>query len=293
MRSPLRNVNIARRAASWGALSALVLLPALTSGCTGTRLSGDGAAAVDGLRTIVDPDQILAGGSATVTCEYVGIYRDYVLPTEFTVAWADGTPAEEGLTIDGDVITATKAGEYTVRCQSVGGGITDAQGATLTVMPGDPVAIAPYFDDNPIEVHSWTGVHCGAVDQYGNGVPVSGTVSADAPLVIQGDEITSDTVGSFPVTCTSAEYPDLPREPADLHVIPGPAVRVELKSSPDRLAYVTGQAVTLYWELQDEWGNVIPNAPGTLTAPSDPDVQVIDAERTSTGSPARAATPSR
>lgn len=243
------------------------LVAALAAGCGGSKLRGT---LIDGVRTIVEPNQISAGGNAKVTCELIGADAYAHLETTFTVS-PDGVVLA---TADG--VTTTVAGTYHITCAVPSAGVVDPVGADLSVVAGKPVAVRPILDDNPITAGTTTGVRCAAVDQFGNPAAITGTPFGDAPLVFADGTVGSEVAGSFEIGCDTPEFASLPRESVFLEVVPGDVVGVELKVDPDRTTFPVGAAGRFYWVVVDQFGNGIEDAPGTFTAPTDPALQLMD-----------------
>ncbi|TNF27637.1 MAG: hypothetical protein EP329_19180 [Deltaproteobacteria bacterium] len=248
-------------------LALVAVLPALAAGCGGAKLDGT---LVDGVLTFVEPTQITAGGSATVTCELLGADEYTQLTTTFTV-----TP-DGAVLINGGSVTTNVAGTYHIACAVPEAGVVDPVGVDLVVGPGKPVAVKPVLDDNPIAAGTVTGVRCAAVDQFGNPVSETGTPYGDPPLIFASGTVGSQVAGSFEIQCDSADFPSLPRESTFLEVVPGDVVGVELKVDPDRTAFPVGAAARFYWVTVDQYGNAVADAPGVFVAPEDPALQVMD-----------------
>ncbi|MGM0578561.1 MAG: hypothetical protein ACQEXJ_22745 [Myxococcota bacterium] len=235
-------------------------IPAVLTACQGSNVDGD---LVDHVETVVEPAAVAAGQPATVTCTLRRGNGDAVEGvTEFTVEPADGR------SVEGDQVVPTTAGTYTVRCAAPDYEMVDPEGATLTVNPAAPAKVTTLLDDSSIPVHSNTNAECAVEDEFGNAVEADTTVTADEGVSVADHVVGAEEVGTYEVRCAVDGAPDVEVIPADLDVTAGEPATVELLADPDRDNYFIDAKVTLYWIVRDQWGNEVPNVPGTLTAPS-------------------------
>lgn len=248
----------------------------LLGACGGAELEGS---LFEGLRTIIDPAVIAPEGVAAVRCA-VDRGADYLSPGDFTARLVPETGRAGGAALSGTdpqmVVTGTGAGTYRVFCEIPKYQAADPVGALLTINPGSVLKTRPVFGNNPITAGAYTTVACVGVDQWENEIPLRDpTFDLPSELEMANGQVTSETAGSYPVTCGIGTTP---REPVTLHVTPGAPNRVELTALPARPGYATGAVVTLSWTVYDFYDNALGDLPGTLTTPTTPRLTVVDAD---------------
>jgi len=143
---------------------------------------------------------------------------------------------------------------------------------------GPAVAVTVVYAESPVLAGTWTDATCATVDAEGIATPIAGEVTLPAPAVVLEGRVMSEVAGTFDGDCHSEERPELPRVPGTLTVLPGAIASVELRVDPERDVYLPGSAVRLYWEVRDDFDNIVPGVPGTLVAPNPPAAVLIDAE---------------
>lgn len=256
----------ASRAAS---LSAVVLLAAC-----GSELDGS---LYDGLTTELEPATLTAGDTGLVLCS-VSRGDKWIADGDYSARVTPETGLEGGATLAGLSITGTRTGTYRVQCEIAKYTAVDPEGAILTVVAGEAVATRPSFATNPVEAGTFTSGECVEVDAFGNETAIANPTWTLPPGLTQnGNEFTSEVAGSYPVICSDPMRPALAKTAVDLRVIPGPAVRVELFATPERIGYAPGAVVTLDWLGYDRLDNAIDGLPGVLTAPTTPRITETDA----------------
>lgn len=259
-----------RSVATRFAVTSLALIPLLAA-CGGDKKGS----LFEGLRTTIDPTQITPGATAAILCTTDKASKK-LKPEDFTarvtpVGALFGDAAVSG-TNPGMTVTGTRAGTYRVQCEIPRLEAIDDVGAILTINPGQVVKTRPSFGQTTITAGTVTTATCVGVDQWNNEVPLLGPTWEVPPgLSVANGQASSDTVGSYVVTCGVA---DSQREPVTLNVIAGQAAKVELKATPDLPGYFPGAVVTLAWQVYDRFDNVLADATGTLTAP--PAAALID-----------------
>ncbi|MFO0746088.1 MAG: hypothetical protein U1F43_10490 [Myxococcota bacterium] len=260
------------------ATASYAALATLLAACPGgSKLDGS---IFDHIVTTVTPSEVVAGGTAQVSCGVAPeSSNQWVHASDFVMRVEPVTGLAGGAVLEGTTITTTRSGTYRAYCALPTFGAEDAVGALLTVTAGDPVATRPDFDHNPGQVHATQGVRCVGVDRFGNPAELPfPEFTADPSLVFGDGTLTPNTVGTFPVTCGSPTKPGLPATPVDFHAIPGDPVTLELSADPDLPGYGVGAKVELSWTAYDNWGNAIADLPGTLTAPTQPAIALLDDE---------------
>ena len=214
--------------------------------------------------TVVEPSTIRAGETATVTCSVVDTSdRAFDTPTTFTV-----TP-ESGVSIDGNVITAGASGTYKVVCRAPDVDVADDLGADLIVEAGAAASIEAVVEPATVAAGETATVTCNVKDADGGIISgVATTVTAPSDVDVDGNAVSSETAGSYDITCTANDDATLPSTPAVLTVTAGAAVSVTLLADPEKEVYARGDAVKFSWVAADSFGNPITDAPGALSSPS-------------------------
>ncbi len=269
--------------------SALVCL--LMAACTGAVITGDQFADEDviaspevdvheetttpdptlTITTEVDPTEIEAGESVTVTCSAVDENGEPV-DIEFAVLV---TP-DEGVTGDDFELTLTVAGSYEVACRVAPDGQVDDNPVTLTVNPGPAARVETSLDPPEVAASEESDVTCRMVDEYGNEVSNGGAWILEHPEEVnaRGLRVSSEIAGEYDVRCLPQDgLPEgIESDPAVLTVVPGPAQGIRLIVTPDRPWYNLGASMTFSYEVIDAYGNVIEDADwGPLSISVTPD----------------------
>ncbi len=260
--------------ATLAAVATLALIP-LSGGC-GDDKKGS---LYEGLHTAVNPTAIGPGGSAAVICTTDKASKK-LKPEDFSARVISESALFGDATITGInpamSVSGMRAGTYRVFCEIPKIEAIDTVGALLTINAGPILKTRPSFGQNPLTAGAFTSIGCVGVDQWNNEVPLLDAMWDLPPeLEVANGQVTSETAGSYPVTCGVA---DSTREPVSLLVVPGNAERVELTATPARPGYMPGATVTLEWTVYDRYDNELSDVAGTLTAPTAPRLTVVDAE---------------
>lgn len=226
------------------------------------------AGAATGLDTVLDAPTARAGIPATVTCNTVDRYGNFIrmasdarLETPTALTWRRSFQAGSAAVFE---VSATLVGSYSVAC--VGSVFSDAVPAVLRIVPGPAAAVSTQVTTPEVRANEWVQVNCQVRDAFGNAasdVPTTFAVIAanGQPASLFGFErgvnrFRVTRTGSFRVACvvTGASVQD-PRFSAVM-VRPG----LPFSWTPHLLqqaCYWQGHALPLDLGLVDTWGNAI------------------------------------
>jgi hypothetical protein len=219
---------------------------------------------INKVNTYLNPEEVMAGGEAKVTCTVFNSGSELVeWPTEVIV-----TP-EEGVTVDGHVLTGDLVGTYEVACAAVDLPFVDETPELLTVIAGDPVAVRATIKEDIIQAGETVPVLCTVEDAGGNSLEIASTPDLQDGLEIAGNQLTGVVAGEYDVTCTAAELPELEQIPDHLVVEAGEVAGVKIIASPNKPVFKLEDTVTLTLEATDGMGNVIEGIGGTIAGPAD------------------------
>lgn len=259
--------------------AALVAVSAL-AGCTSSKIEGR---FTDKVTTVVSPVSIQAGEMADATCTIWSTFGD-ALPgrVELDVVPFDGLvrqdEAPEGATAR---FMGVKVGTYAMHCRAPELGLFDAVGATLEVRHGPPAKITTILEEDTIPLGQKTRASCVVEDAWGNLIGMETTVTAEEGVAVSGVSLTGEAVGDFEVRCEATDpeaAPDAEIIPATLTVEYGEPASVELVAKPAWKVYSVMDEVTLSWIVKDEYGNEIPDVPGSIEKPQGL-VYIVDAAK--------------
>jgi len=219
---------------------------------------------INKVNTYLDPTEIMAGGQAKVICTVFNAGSELVeWPTEVVV-----TP-EEGVTVDGHVLTGDLMGDYEVACATLDLPFMDETPEILTVIAGDPVVVRATIKEDEIQAGNTVPVFCTVEDAGGNALEYASTPDPQDGIEIAGNQLTGVVAGEYDVTCTSEELPELEQISDHLVVVAGDIAGVNLIASPNKPVFKLEDTVTLSLEAIDSMGNVIEGVGGTITGPAD------------------------
>lgn len=216
------------------------------------------------VETRLEPAAVTAGESLRVGCTAVDTLGERIpLGQGFSV-----TPGPLG-TRDASTLRPTQAGEFRVACHAPPG--IPVVPADLTVRPG-PVertraAVATSAD---VPAGTPVAVSCAGYDGFENRVALAPVLSALPPegAGVAGGQAVMRRAGAVALRCEAAGA--AVREPAWVHVVPGPPARFTLRVSPERDVYAPGEQVALEYDVRDAFGNPVEDAAVDVTL-SDPD----------------------
>lgn len=220
--------------------------------------------------TLVDPQTIEAGGTATVTCvlkDEDG--REISGATEVVIATPDGVDVESYQWNEADrTITPTKAGDYAIACKSADIGGSDPTPAILHVTPTVPAKTIASVKDSSVLVGIPTEVTCRVEDAYGNVIETATVIDQLNDIEISGNTVLSKKAGTYEITCSPADYSgEIEKIPAVLEVKPGDPAKIEIVVKPELKVYAIDDVVTVTYRALDAYDNVIPDVPGSIEAP--------------------------
>ena len=219
---------------------------------------------INKVNTFLNPEEIMAGGEAKVTCTVFNSGSEVVeWPTEVIVN------PEEGVTVDGHVLTGDLVGTYDVACRTVDLPFEDETPETLTVLAGEPAAVRATIKEDEIPAGDTVPCFCTVEDAGGNVLEIPSAPDPQDGLEFQGNQLTGIVAGEYDVTCTAPDLPELEQIPDHLVVVAGEIAGVALKASPNKPAFALEDQVTLTLEATDALGNVIEGIGGTIAGPTD------------------------
>lgn len=254
-------------------LFSLILLP-IAVGCsesdvTGTgvpdagnpgQVGGHGKLSID---TSLSENQVLAGESVHVTCTVRDEAGDTVdTPTGLFIKPADG------LQVADHTLTTSKPGTWKIGCKVLDPPIVDLDFETLVVGQGKPVKVEALVEPGTVGTGDQAQVTCIVTDALGTELDEPTSVIADG-LEIDDHTISGTTPGTYEVRCVVDEYPKIQNIPGSLIIEAAVPATIELAVTPVKEIYDPGNNVTFTWIVKDAYGNEIPDAAATLTAPED------------------------
>jgi hypothetical protein len=208
--------------------------------------------------TVVDPEWIKAGESATVTCSFEDTYGNTLLS-----AGSYKVLPDEGVTIAGAKVKATRVGTHQVICYDEETGVEDLSAALLYVVPALPKTLITQLDPDIVAAGSPSTVTCVVQDKYGNLIPPS-----DFPMVLEhsdmlqrdGLEVVGTVTGNYQISCLPQNEDPSYFEivPDELRILAGAADRIELAVVPDKDLYGVGEHVILTVKVYDAYDNLNP-----------------------------------
>lgn len=222
--------------------------------------------AAAGVETVLEPAKIGAGSSSNVRCQpYNQLGAKVESPTTVAVS------PTAGVVLDDHTITGEKVGGYEVTCALKDAPtMRDETPATLTVIPGPPAKVTTKLDGESIQAGSVMGIICLVEDAYGNPITdavTSATASPDTGVTISDKTLSAGKAGSYEITCHVAGKDDATQVPADLEVLGGKPLSVDLVVDPVKQGYAIGDVATFTYTIMDGYGNVLADVPATFTAP--------------------------
>lgn len=223
------------------------------------------------VETQLAPATIKAGETAQVQCVAKNAAGAKVsAPTQFDVE------PTLSATVDSDAVSATKAGEYLVRCALADNpDVVDPTPAILTVVPGDPAKVVAIPEVNSAPAGSLIEVDCDVVDGYGNPISTEATEVSVEPtpgVSVNGHTLGLGKIGKYSVECSVVGYKDAESVPADINVTFGPPKSLELTvnkvdGGDKPTCFGLGDTVAVSWVVYDTLGNEVVDADVNLTVP--------------------------
>jgi hypothetical protein len=252
-----RNLLLAKQA--W--LFVIPIVVYLYMSCGGGGTSGNGASFT--IKTSLSKGEVKAGEEVTVECTVLDKSQTAMPNIETSVIV---TPSE-GIAVEDHVLKTSVANTYKVQCEAPSLNRTDEEGATLVVLPSDPVETMAKLDPEQVEAGERAQVLCSAKDKFGNEITDPNfTVQGSEGLVVEGDKVWAGKVGQYEVRC-SLEGAQANEVPATLTVVPSKPARVELLVKPDYKAYSIGDEVTLDYKVFDRFDNEVQGVGASFDVP--------------------------
>ncbi len=214
------------------------------------------AVAID---TEVDPHELKAGGRINLTCTATDVYGNLI-----TSGLVPSITPSQGVAVSGLSAQMTVAGTYAVACALADTAIVDQTPESVTVLPNLPKKIVTRLTPNPIEAGDATTVTCAALDFYDNPVkdlPLSVYLSSPL-LTLAGRSISTTTAGVYSIKCVpqSEDWSLFQLIPANLTVLAGRPVSLELRPVPKKPYYGRNETLRVTAEAHDAYGNLIADA---------------------------------
>ena len=211
------------------------------------------------VETAVDPTDIKAGDTVTVTCTGVDIYGN-----SLESSMVPGVTPPAGAKVLGMSIQFTKTGDYDVACVVKDTAIADPTPVKVTVNPNLPKRIITVVVPDTFVAGGSASLTCRAVDFYDNPVtdfPISIRPLPD-PLSLSGKTLTGTLAGLYSVECIpqTADWKYFTLVPASVTITAGPPARLDLTEVPKKAFYGKNETLTVTAEARDAYGNLVTDA---------------------------------
>ena len=217
------------------------------------------------IETTLDKTQAAIGEEVHGTCE-VSLDGAILSGVETHLA---PTPTD-GITVSGHTLVGSVDADYQIACGLSGTQVVDDTPAALRVGKGNAPAarVTTKLSKSPAAAGESVGVVCTVTDASGavlDQLTVVGVVP-NSGVGVDDHSLSPQQVGTYEVACDlGGDHAPIEKVPATLEVVAGPPVTVEARSLPEKLAYAPGETVTIAWTTTDAFGNVIPDAPATVS----------------------------
>lgn len=219
--------------------------------------------------TALSNHTIQAGGETTVTCTGLDQYGDPIdtnVPLTFDVMDAANN-MPQGITVEGNIIRATRAQVVRVRCRYPGTPIiVDTSPVRLTVLPDAPSTLQTHVVKTNLVAGATTNVACTLLDSYGNNASQATEilVSPDEGITLTaGKAITFTKAGTYEVWCATTEG-ELDGNKVIVTVSAGALANLSTQLSPERITPT--EEVTVTCTAEDAYGNLLASQ-RTITLP--------------------------
>ena len=232
-------------------LACALVLPLAACGDDATegKLDPDRIVVVD---TLVQPTQLVAGGTGAVTCAAATAAGAIVNDGVYTVV----VDPPGAASVNGMAITSTTAGSFTVACRHEAAALVDDTPVSVTVIAGAPVRSVMTATPATVAAGQDAALACYVADSYGNntGAPtyVAGTPEG---LTLTDTTASGTTAGSFTLTCVTNAVDAALYGTTPLTVTAGPMAKMSLRFTPDKPAYGLGEAIKVEGVGEDAFGN--------------------------------------
>jgi hypothetical protein len=234
-------------------------------GCSDADTGGTGTGIPGGVSVVTSLDTATApmGAVVTVTCAVLD-GSGGALDTETTFAYSPEVGLVRG---EGSTVIGEATGTYDIRCSAPALGLSDAVGASLTIIDAVPAKVTTTLDPEVVQIDEQSTVTCRVSDASGTDIAMATHVTAAPEVVVTGNKVSSNTIGIHQVTCHATGFANLEEESATLAVLSGDPSSVKLMVKPDKEIYKIGNILTFSWVGVDADGNEIEGLPGTLSLP--------------------------
>jgi len=198
-----------------------------------------------------DPSVVNSGNTSTVTCTAFDAYGN-----SMEIKPGVEVDPSDGVEVDGQKVTGTKPGTYSVTCKVDKG--VESVAATLEVKVGVPTRFSAKVEPPSVEAGGSATVSCDITDASGNAVQAEWKVDAPADVKVQGKSISATKAGKYPIKCPpTAPAGGEEIVKADFTVTPGAPVDMKIYAKPVKDHYVLEDQVTIKHELVDPYDNVV------------------------------------
>lgn len=192
-----------------------------------------------------------------------------------TIVTVDPT---DGASIEDHRLTPTRVGTLKVACAiAAAPEVYDPTPETVLVTQNAAAGVETILEPAQIGAGSSSNVRCQAFNQQGAKVeaPTLVAVSPTAGVVLDDHSITGEKVGTYEVTCSLADAPDMrDASPATLTVVPGDPAKVTTTLESGTTS--AGTTMTITCDVEDAYGNPIPDATTNATASPEEGVTIAD-----------------
>ncbi|MBT9558316.1 MAG: hypothetical protein IV100_19945 [Myxococcales bacterium] len=219
------------------------------------------------IETTLSKNTASIGEAVSVTC---AAYFDNA-PLDGIDFKVEATP-EAGITIADRQVTGTADGDFDIACRIVDSTFADETPERLVVGKGGlrPTKVVTGLNKSPIAAGESTTVACTVYDQNGDVMQWDTIVTAsDDGVQVSGNVVEGRTAGEHTITCevpTGASAVET--VPATLVVTPAVPATFKAWAEPAKPVYKPEDVVTIKWEAKDGYGNPVPSATATVTAPA-------------------------
>ena len=211
------------------------------------------AGPLDHMTLTSSTSSIVAGDSQTFSAEGFDAFGNDLGPVDAILS----VPSGSGGSVNGDSISATKAGSWPVTASLAG--VKDATG-TLSVTPGALDHISADSSSDGIVAGGSATVSAEGFDAFNNSLgPVTASLSlpSDAGGSVSGTTVSATKAGTWPVTASSGKV----SATVPLKVNPGLAVGFSVSSQAPKSK---DGSITTTVTAKDAYGNTVTNYNGNL-----------------------------
>ncbi len=223
---------------------------AIAAGCSDAGKTVDLTEAI--VDTVLDKAVVNEGESVQVSC-VVTLPDGSVAEADtiFTVEPADGAA------LDGQAITFSTLGSYSVICALEDGSRVDESPAKVKVTRNNVATIETELDRPEATAGDEVNVTCTVTDPAGKEVDVATHVVSvpEEGLAIDGLVIQTSLKGEYSIACATDDPPMQDESPAVLKVSPGKPTKVIAEIEKEEIE--AGDTIEVLCTVQDDFGNVL------------------------------------